>query len=87
MARNPRRKGRDGWKQSKSRGKPSFVTCECCGGKVPRHKAIPWTQGFRITDPVVRQAVDDRYVHTFNRKVYYCPKCARFLGIRKPKRR
>ncbi len=70
---------RRGYRHTKSRGSDPAVWCEMCGRRVPRFKSFSKTQSFYIADPVVRGVVDQ---HSFNvRKVYYCPKCAKFLGI------
>ncbi|MFQ6051814.1 MAG: hypothetical protein ACE5K4_08985 [Candidatus Hydrothermarchaeota archaeon] len=73
-----------GYKHTKSRGSDPAVWCEMCGRRVPRFKSFSKIQSFYIADPVVRGVVDQ---HSFNvRKVYYCPKCAKFLGIVEKKR-
>ncbi len=71
-----------GYDSSKQRGKKGTVNCGFCGRKVPRQKTFITHRGFRITDPTILNAVEDkRQIHTQTHKVYACPKCARFYGI------
>ncbi len=69
---------------TKSRGRESVITCGLCGRKVPRYKTFVVTKRFRITDPLIRQQVDKRFIHLLSQKIRVCPKCARFLGIAQP---
>lgn len=73
-----------GYKQTKSRGQDQTVRCEACSKKFPRHKAFIGKKGFHITDPVLNKMVDKEQLNLFKRKVYYCPKCAKFYGIVEP---
>ncbi|NPA38583.1 MAG: hypothetical protein GXN99_02185 [Candidatus Nanohaloarchaeota archaeon] len=71
------------WKQAKQRGKSTMVTCGYCGRKVPRFKAFVVYKGFNITDPSLRRLLDkNTFTGGFRRKIYVCPSCARFHGIR-----
>ncbi|MGC9037111.1 MAG: hypothetical protein ACP5GD_00195 [Candidatus Micrarchaeia archaeon] len=60
------------------RGREELVTCDNCGRKVPRSKAVAY-------EKVVSFSTD---LHTSNdvrfferKKVYYCISCAKHLGI------
>ena len=71
-----------GYHHTKSRGSESNVICSFCGRTVPRYKTISQTKGFRLNDPAIIQAVEDRrFIHMFTRKTYACPSCARGRGI------
>jgi small subunit ribosomal protein S26e len=70
-----------GYHHTKSKGHESNVDCNFCGRSVPRWKTFATFRGFRITDPVLRQAIDKRAVSMFQRKQYACPSCARHRGI------
>jgi len=69
------------YQHTHTRGRESRVTCGYCGKKVPRYKTFTKFRGFRITDPTVLQQVDRAYIHTFSKKIYVCPSCARFHRI------
>ena len=66
---------------TKTRGHEGVVSCGYCGRQVPRYKTFTIFKGFRITDPVILQAIDKRQMHMFSRKLYVCPSCARFHRI------
>jgi hypothetical protein len=51
---------------------------------VPRWKTFIKIKGFRISDPVILQQVDRRFIHMMSRKIRLCPSCARFQGISQP---
>ncbi len=71
-----------GWKQAKQRGKSTMVECGYCGRQVPRFKAFVVYKGFRITDPALKRLLDkNAFTGGFQRKMYVCPKCARFYGV------
>ncbi|RLJ03544.1 MAG: hypothetical protein DRP11_00395 [Candidatus Aenigmatarchaeota archaeon] len=70
-----------GYHQTKGKGRQSVVTCSMCGSKVPRFKTFTRSSGFRITDSTILKSTDRRNIHTFSRKQYICPKCARFYGV------
>jgi small subunit ribosomal protein S26e len=69
------------YQHTKSKGHESTVTCEFCGKKVPRWKALTSGRKFSINDPVLKQQIDKRLMSMFYRKAYICPSCARFRGI------
>lgn len=69
---------------TKSRGREGTVTCGVCGRQVPRYKTFTQTKGFRITDPLILQQVDRKFIHLMTRKVRLCPSCARYQGISQP---
>jgi small subunit ribosomal protein S26e len=69
------------YKHTSGRGGEQYVTCEYCGKKVPRFKALTQERGFRISDPVVKKQIDRRQVSTISNKIYVCPSCARHRGI------
>ncbi len=71
------------YKQSSSRGKDYTIRCDGCGKKVPRFKTFVSYRGFRL-DPELERAIGRKNIHTFTQKMYYCPKCARNLGIVQP---
>ena len=56
------------------------MTCEFCGKKVPRFKAIPIERKMRLPKDVMN-AIDRRFMSSFGRKAYVCPSCARHRGI------
>ncbi|AEA47416.1 hypothetical protein [Archaeoglobus veneficus] len=68
------------YKQSKARGKDYTVRCDGCGRNVPRFKTFVSYRGLRLDYDIVRM-VGKKNVHVSNIKAYYCPKCARNLGI------
>jgi small subunit ribosomal protein S26e len=69
---------------TKARGSETTVTCGVCRREVPRYKTFVVTKGFKITDPLLLQQVDKRFIHLMNTKIRLCPSCARFWGISKP---
>ena len=70
-----------GYHQSKAVGRQSMVSCAFCGKTVPRFKTFTVFRGFSLTDPAILKQVDRKYIHTFHRKMYACPSCARHRGI------
>lgn len=72
------------YKHTKRRGREQFVICDGCGRKVPRYKTIMKVRGMRIRDPALLQQMDRRLIHMLNKKVRYCPACARHRRISKP---
>jgi small subunit ribosomal protein S26e len=66
---------------SKNTGKEGKVKCNYCGRLVPRWKTFSSFKGFRVSDPVIRQSIDRRYVSAYNKKIYVCPACARYRRI------
>jgi small subunit ribosomal protein S26e len=72
------------YKQTKSRGSQQMVECDSCGRKVPRHKTFSKMKGMRIRDPALLQQMDKRMIHLMQKKVRYCPACARHRKISKP---
>ncbi|MCS7121517.1 MAG: hypothetical protein NZ895_02815 [Archaeoglobaceae archaeon] len=71
------------YKSSKSRGKDYMIRCDGCGRKVPRFKTFVAYRGLRIDHDIVK-LVGEKNVHVGVHKMYYCPKCARNLGIVQP---
>ena len=65
------------YEHTASRGHEGLVTCGYCGRQVPRYKTFIKHRGFRITDPIILQAVDRSQMHFFSQKMYVCPSCAR----------
>ncbi len=72
------------YKHGTSRGREATVTCDGCGGKVPRYKTFTNIQGMRINDPLIMQQIDRRMIHMMQRTMRYCPSCARFRHIVQP---
>jgi small subunit ribosomal protein S26e len=72
------------YKHGKSRGTEQLVICEGCGRKVPRYKTILKVRGMKIRDPAILQQIDRRFIHMMNKRVRYCPACARHRRISKP---
>ncbi|MEM5802254.1 MAG: hypothetical protein QXQ18_02620 [Candidatus Aenigmatarchaeota archaeon] len=69
---------------TKKRGREVTVKCEFCRREVPRYKTFVVTKGFRISDPLILQQTDKRFIHMLTRKIRVCPSCARFRGIAQP---
>ncbi|MDI6798507.1 MAG: hypothetical protein QMD12_00710 [Candidatus Aenigmarchaeota archaeon] len=69
---------------TKSRGREATVSCGVCGREVPRYKTFTVTKGLRITDPLILQQVDKRFIHMMRSRMRLCPSCARFWGIAQP---
>ncbi len=74
------------YKQSKARGKDYMVRCASCGRKVPRFKTFVGYRGLRLDYEIIKM-VGEKNVHVATYKAYYCPKCARYLGIVQPGKR
>ena len=65
------------------RGREPLVTCDSCGRKIPRNKAVPYERAISIsTDPHLPGAV--KFFE--KKKVYYCISCAKHRGIFEKKR-
>jgi len=60
------------------RGKEPLVTCDNCGRKIPRSKAVSFEKRINFSTDM-RTSNDVRFSET--RKVYYCISCAKHLGI------
>ncbi|MFP4116411.1 MAG: hypothetical protein ACLFQ8_01575 [Candidatus Aenigmatarchaeota archaeon] len=75
-----------GYTQTKSKGSRQNVRCSFCGRRVPRFKAFKTKSGMTITDPEVREQVDDKDMHLPEKTQWACPKCARFRGIVEPRK-
>ena len=66
------------------RGKETMTTCDSCGRKVPRNKAVIVEKGVRFgTDMHTTQ--DVRFFEKL--KVTYCISCAKHRGIFEMKKR
>ena len=60
------------------RGKEISVTCDSCGRKVPRNKAVAFNKSISFsTDLHTNDDIRFREM----RKVYYCISCAKHRGI------
>ncbi|MCL4382163.1 hypothetical protein M1614_04290 [Candidatus Marsarchaeota archaeon] len=66
------------------RGKETIVTCESCGRKVPRNKAISFEKSVTFSTEL-KTANDVRFFERM--KVYYCISCAKHRGIFEKKKR
>lgn len=60
------------------RGRETAVTCDSCGRKVPRNKAVPYEKGISFSTEL-HTANDVRFFE--RRRVYYCISCAKHRGI------
>jgi ribosomal protein S26 len=60
------------------RGKEVAVTCDSCGRKVPRNKAVAYEKGISFSTDL-HNVNDVRFFE--KRKVYYCISCAKHRGI------
>lgn len=65
------------------RGKETSVTCDSCGRKVPRNKAVDFEKAISFSTDM-HNANDVRFFE--KRKVYYCISCAKHRGIFEKKR-
>jgi ribosomal protein S26 len=74
-----------GWEHSKTRGREHSVNCSFCGRLVPKYKTFPVVRGFRITDPVIRNALSGNQFFSAQ-KMHACPACARYQRIVRKKR-
>jgi small subunit ribosomal protein S26e len=72
------------YSHTKSRGREGTVVCGICGRQVPRYKTFVIRKGLRITDPLILQQTDKRFIHMMSRTMRLCPSCARFHGISQP---
>jgi ribosomal protein S26 len=80
-----------GWKHKKGRGKETTVTCSFCGKMVPKYKTFSVVRGFRITDPLLRDALGAQGrrggISLMNNRMRACPGCARHRHIVRKKKR
>ncbi|MDE1855209.1 MAG: hypothetical protein KGH57_02735 [Candidatus Micrarchaeota archaeon] len=60
------------------RGKETAVTCDSCGRKVPRNKAVAFEKAISFSTDL-HNVNDVRFFE--RRKVYYCISCAKHRGI------
>jgi len=60
------------------RGKEPLVTCENCGRKIPRSKAVVFEKVIRF-DTETHTGDDVKFFE--RRKVYYCISCAKHAKI------
>ncbi len=60
------------------RGKETAVTCDSCGRKVPRNKAVVFEKAISFSTEL-HNVNDVRFFE--RRKVYYCISCAKHRGI------
>lgn len=61
------------------RGREPLVTCDSCGRKMPRNKAVAYEKMIRFgTDPST-EGSNVRF--QTSRKVYYCVSCGKHRGI------
>jgi len=72
------------YEHTHARGSESIVECSFCGRRLPRYKAFVLKRKFTINDPTLMKQIDPKYIHSFERKYYVCPSCARFRGIAQP---
>lgn len=69
------------YKHGSQRGNEGKITCDKCGGRVPRWKTFTAYKKFRINDPVIMKQMDKRFIHTLGGRMRVCPKCARFYHV------
>jgi len=60
------------------RGREPLVTCDNCGRKIPRNKAVDFEKRINFSTDL-RTSNDVIFSET--RKIYYCISCAKHLGI------
>jgi ribosomal protein S26 len=60
------------------RGKEISVTCDSCGRKIPRNKAVAFSKAITFSTDL-HTSDDIRFME--RRKVYYCISCAKHRGI------
>ena len=60
------------------RGKETTITCDNCGRKVPRNKAVAFEKRVAFSTDL-HTSGDVRFFE--KKKVYYCISCAKHLGI------
>ncbi len=66
------------------RGRETLVTCESCGRKVPKNKAVE-VEKFTVLSTDMKTTNDVRFSE--RNKVYYCISCAKHRGIFEMKKR
>lgn len=65
------------------RGKEIAVTCDSCGRRIPRNKAVVFEKAISLSTDL-HTSDDVRFFE--RRKVYYCISCAKHRGIFEKKR-
>ncbi len=65
------------------RGREIAVTCDSCGRKVPRNKAVVYEKAVRFSTDM-HTANDVKFFA--RKKIYYCISCAKHRGIFERKR-
>ena len=60
------------------RGREISVTCDSCGRKVPRNKAVVFNKAISFSTDL-HTGNDIRFME--RRKIYYCISCAKHRGI------
>jgi ribosomal protein S26 len=60
------------------RGRETSVTCDSCGRKVPRNKAVDFDKAISYSTDL-HNSNDVRFFE--RRRVYYCISCAKHRGI------
>ncbi len=60
------------------RGRETAITCDSCGRKVPRNKAVAYEKAISFSTEL-HTANDVRFFE--RRRVYYCISCAKHRGI------
>lgn len=60
------------------RGREELVTCDNCGRKVPRNKAVVYEKTIAFSTDL-HMPGDVKFFE--KKKVYYCISCAKHLGI------
>jgi ribosomal protein S26 len=60
------------------RGRETSVTCDNCGRKVPRNKAVSFQKSVNLSTDL-HNSNDIRFFE--RKKVYYCISCAKHKGI------
>ncbi|MCL5412683.1 MAG: hypothetical protein M1474_03525 [Candidatus Marsarchaeota archaeon] len=66
------------------RGRETLTTCDSCGRKVPRDKAVAYERGVSFSTGT-NTAADVRFFE--RQKQYYCISCAKHRGIFERKKR
>lgn len=66
------------------RGKETLVSCDSCGRKVPRNKAVSFEKSISFSTDT-HTANDIRFFERM--KVWYCISCAKHRGIFEKKKR
>ncbi len=61
------------------RGREPLVTCDSCGRKIPRNKAVVYEKVIAISTDDARTPGAVKFFE--KKKVYYCVSCAKHRGI------